>query len=211
MSSTSSQENDTKPYVLNIQNVLLVCKGNGTCILNPDPDPVLEIAKLVVLGILFLVSLCGNTFLLITITSSYTLRSESFNMLLANGCVMFLIETTVNISIALLYISTDKLDLGRTGCAISSFMIQIVTMEVTFMLSMMSLQIMIVMKNPYEFQSFWTSKKQIVAIVIFWAVGILLCLPLLLESIQSEVFLPRYGCAFTGKYPNFTQINELQL
>lgn len=194
MSSTSSPENGTQQVKLVVQVVV-----NGTLVGYQTPDPVLETAELVLLGVLFLVSLCGNTFLLVTITSSYTLRSENFNVLIANTCVIFLIETIVNIPIALLCMATDTWYLGNIGCAISSFTVQIVTMEVTFMHSMMSLQIMFVMKNPYEFQSFWTSKKQVIALVVLWVAGILLCLPLLLESVQSLVLLPRYGCAFTGK------------
>lgn len=190
--SQATDKNETP----NLQVTFLIL-FNGTY---NQQDQVLEIAEIVLLAIVFLISFCANIFLLVTITSSYTLRGESFNILLANFCVICLIETSVNMSFALLFVVVDTWKLGEVGCGISSSAVELVTMEITFGLCIMSVESMISVRHPYQFQAVWTNKKQIITIVVFWIGGILLCLPILLESSKSQIFPSRYGCSFIGNF-----------
>ncbi|XP_015920085.2 G-protein coupled receptor 161-like [Parasteatoda tepidariorum] len=187
---TEDINNDTKSV-----QVTIVIFYNNTYKDGTQSD--LQIAEIVFLVIVILVSFGTNIFLLVTITSSYTLRRVPFNVLLANLSVMFLIETLLNMSFALLYATTDTWKLGTVGCSISSFLVQFVTLEVTFLLCIMCAEGMVSVWQPFRFQSYLTMKKQIVAIVILWVAGILLCIPLFLKS--SRMFPSRYSCASAGK------------
>ncbi|GIY21722.1 g_PROTEIN_RECEP_F1_2 domain-containing protein [Caerostris darwini] len=181
-------KNDSKTV-----QVTVVIFYNGTY--PAETDPALEIVLLVVV---FLVSFGTNIFLLVTIASSYTLRKVPFNLLFSNLCVTFLLESVWNMTVALLYVSMDAWKLGHTGCAFSSFVVQLVTLEVTFCLCLMCAEGMLSVWQPFRFQTYLTIKKQIVVIVTMWTAGVLLCMPLLVKSMTSRMFPARYNCAPAG-------------
>ncbi|XP_055928150.1 uncharacterized protein LOC129959357 [Argiope bruennichi] len=186
-------KNDSKTV-----QVTVVILYNGTYTGDTKTDPALEILEIVLLVIVFLISFVTNLFLLVTIASSYTLRRVPFNMLFSNLCAVFLLESLWNMIVAIIYVSMDTWKLGAVGCAFSSFMVQLVTLEVTFSVCLMCAEGMVSVWQPFRFQSYLTIKKQIVVIVTMWTAGILLCIPLLVKSMTSHLFPSRYNCASAG-------------
>lgn len=185
--------NDTKTV-----QVTVVILYNGTYVVDSKKDPALQIVEIALLVVVLLISFGTNIFLLVTIASSYSLRRVPFNMLLANLSIVFLFESLFNVSVALLFLTTSAWSLGIAGCAISSFLGQLVTIEVTFSLCLLCAESMASVWQPFRFQSYLTVKKQWIAIVTMWASGVLLCVPLLLTSITSRIFASRYSCASGG-------------
>ncbi|GBL87863.1 hypothetical protein AVEN_192039-1 [Araneus ventricosus] len=189
-------KNDSKSVQVILYNGTVVILYNGTG--DTKTDPALEILEIVLLVIVFLISFGTNLFLLVTIASSYTLRRVPFNMLFSNLCAVFLLESLWNMIVAITYVSMDTWKLGSVGCAFSSFMVQLVTLEVTFSVCLMCAEGMVSVWQPFRFQSYLTIKKQIVVIVTMWTAGILLCIPLLVKSMTSRLFPSRYNCASAG-------------
>ncbi|GFT36146.1 g_PROTEIN_RECEP_F1_2 domain-containing protein [Nephila pilipes] len=190
-----ASKEDVSPNDSQTVQVTVVIFYNGT---NPPDQRTEPAVEIILLVLLLLVSFGSNIFLLATIVSSYTLRRIPFNLLFFNLCVVFLLETLWNMTVALLYVSAASWTLGPTGCAVSSFVIQLVTIEVTFSICLMCAEGMMSVWKPFLFQSFLTLKKQTVVIVTLWTAAILLCVPLLLQSIPSRLFPSRYGCAAAG-------------
>ncbi|KAG8178712.1 hypothetical protein JTE90_024834 [Oedothorax gibbosus] len=183
--------NDTKTV-----QVTVVLLYNGTYVVDSEKDPALHIVEVALLVAVLLISFVTNIFLLVTITSSYSLRRVPFNMLLANLALVFIFESLFNMTVALF--QTCGWNIGVKGCALNSFWGQLVTLQVTFCLCVSCFESMASVWQPVRFQSYLTVLKQGICILTMWVVGVLLCVPFIFELIPSRVFVSRYSCASAG-------------
>lgn len=158
-------------------------------------DPTSQYIVSAFLILLFLISFTANLLLLVTLSSSYSLRRVSLNWLLINLCIVCLSECIFNILIAIYYVSVDTWKLGKTVCSLNAFSTQLVTLQTTLGICILCLERIIASWRPEQFKRLLTIGKQIVAIVILWLAGCLLCVPILAQTIESRLYPDRYGCS----------------
>ncbi|XP_076308031.1 uncharacterized protein LOC143223668 [Tachypleus tridentatus] len=165
----------------------------------PSRDlPALEqetLTSSIILALLFFIAISSNLSIIITFLSSYSLRRMTFNFVILNLSLCCLVECIFNMLLAVYYVTRTVWTLGITLCSVNAFFTCLSSIEFSFAIFFMCFQRWAALWTPLSFKRVLTRKKQTVAIVTLWAIGVALSLPILAGVIEVKVFPGRYSCS----------------
>ena len=202
---------ETRAGVLNVEWPLTECRDNykyryvaypklinndlvWTAIREDCPsDPIPPIA-IAFLAIIFIITFVLSSLIVITIAGSFTLKKQLVYHLMANLCIIVMLDCLFNIPFCISYIASPPWSFGQIFCNLSSFAIIALTVEMTFGILLLVIDRLLVAKKNGSYMSLSRTKMRVI-IVITWLLSIGVGIPVVMGIINSIPHRNRYSCS----------------
>ncbi|KAK7073290.1 hypothetical protein SK128_028066 [Halocaridina rubra] len=189
-------------YELNI----VIEKVNGSFVIRPvitkcpeDPTPIIAATFL---SVIFVAAFLLNIMVVVTVSTSYTLKRFLFCRLLVNLCTTCIIDCFLNISVAIGYVTTFPWRFGHYLNYFNAFTINMLNSEMAFAVLLLTVDRILAVKKSKQYLGMAKYKLGI-WVCLSWLVALGMALPLLLGVIQSMPYRNRYSCAVADPLDDF--------
>ncbi|XP_045134182.1 uncharacterized protein LOC123517786 [Portunus trituberculatus] len=201
-------------YVLSSWEVVDVNRENGSVKLRPVwtkcPEDYGPIVAGVFLSLVFVVAFLLNMMVVVTVATSYTLKRYLYCHLLVNLCVTCLVDCFLNLSVAIVYVTTAPWRLGYAVSYVNGFTMNMMNSEMAFVVVLVAGDRMAAARRNTAFLSM-KKYKMWLAVSLTWVVSALLASPLLLGHVLSMPYRNRYSCSVADPQDQYYLIAHLVL
>ncbi|XP_069158175.1 uncharacterized protein [Procambarus clarkii] len=170
---------------------------NGSFVLKPiitpcpqDPTPIIAGSFL---SVIFLVAFILNLMVVVTVSTSYTLKRFLYCHLLINLCLASMVDCFFNLSIAIGYVFTTQWRFGYDISYLNSFTINMMNSEMAFAVVLLAIDRLAAAKKYNSFLQTAKSKFWLM-ILTTWVLSFLMAVPLVCGYIKSIPYRNRYSC-----------------
>ena len=147
----------------------------------------------VFLLLLIMVCFIGNSLLIGTIASSFSLKRYPFNLFLLNFGVICIVEC-VNIIMSVIYIMTQPWAFGQWPCNFNAYLMELVPFIYAIILLAIVIDRYVALKEPTKYKKHPEGTRQKVFIVLYWILALLSLCPIGLGLMSNWPFPDRYSC-----------------
>lgn len=201
-------------YVLSSWEVVDVNRVNGSLKLRPVwtkcPEDYGPIVAGVFLSLVFVIAFLLNMMVIVTVATSYTLKRYLYCHLLLNLCLTCLVDCFLNLSVAIVYVTTAPWRFGYAVSYINGFTINLMNSEMAFVVVLVAGDRMAAAKRNTSFLNM-KKYKMWLAVSLTWVVSILLASPLLLGHVLSMPYRNRYSCSVADPQDHYYLIAHVVL
>lgn len=183
--------------------VLEVVIVNGSTFLVPmknwtpcplDPGPIVAAAFLT---LLFVGAILMSLMVIVTISTSFTLKKYLYSHLLVNICSIIIFDCLLNITIAIVYVTTAPWQFGYHFCYFNSFSMIFLTFEMSFGVLLFALDRFFVAKKIAPYLSLSTNKLTAL-VLLTWICSLAGSIPAMV-LFESMPYLNRYSCSLADE------------
>ncbi|CAM1316650.1 Uncharacterised protein r2_g2581 [Pycnogonum litorale] len=163
------------------------------------------------LSIVLLASICANCLLIVSITSSHTLRKVNIYLVVLNFAILNVFASVSHVVLSIFFVSLEG-DWDYFGdvtyylCSLHAIVVQVSTVEITLCIVHMCADRIFVLIRPSEYRKYVTRSKQTGAIATTWIISVISCVPIIPSTlnitagvIDIVVFPHRYGCFMSNR------------
>lgn len=201
-------------YVLSSWEVVDVNRENGSLKLRPvwtkcpeDPGPIIAG---VFLSLVFVVAFLLNMMVVVTVATSYTLKRYLYCHLLLNLCLTCLVDCFLNLSVAIVYVTTAPWRFGYAVSYVNGFTINLMNSEMAFIVVLVAGDRMAAARRNSSFINM-KKYKMWIAVSLTWLAALLLAAPLLLGHVVSMPYRNRYSCSVADPQDKYYLIAHVVL
>lgn len=173
----------------------------------PCPVPAGPIVAAVFLTLIFIAAVSLSLMVLVTISTSYTLKKYLYSQILINICSAVIVDCILNLTIAIAYVSTAPWAFGYNICYVNSFFMLLMTSEMILTIILLAFDRLFVLKKFAPYLRLSRSKLSIV-ILLTWVVSAAVAVPLL-AGFTSMPYKSRYSCTVSDPRDDFYLIAPL--
>ena len=201
-------------YVLSSWEVVDVNRVNGSLKLRPVwtkcPEDYGPIVAGVFLSLVFVIAFLLNMMVVVTVATSYTLKRYLYCHLLLNLCLTCLVDCFLNLSVAIVYVTTAPWRFGYAVSYVNGFTINLMNSEMAFVVVLVAGDRMAAARRNTTFLNM-KKYKMWLAVSLTWVVSGLLASPLLLGHVLSMPYRNRYSCSVSDPQDHYYLIAHLVL
>ncbi|XP_047738468.1 uncharacterized protein LOC125178536 [Hyalella azteca] len=155
-----------------------------------DPGPIIAA---VFLTLIFVVSVVLSIMIIVTIITSFSLKKLLYSKLILNICSVVILDCFLNLTIALVYVSTAPWQFGYPVCYINSFFMLLITLEMILAIALFAMDRLLVLRKFAPYLSM--SKNKVTALILLtWLISLSLSLPVVV-GFSSMPYKMRYSCS----------------
>uniref|UniRef100_A0A2C9LVX9 G-protein coupled receptors family 1 profile domain-containing protein n=1 Tax=Biomphalaria glabrata TaxID=6526 RepID=A0A2C9LVX9_BIOGL len=154
--------------------------------------------RLVFLVILFITAFLWSLLIIIAFMQNLKLRTVQ-NILIANVCALCIADCVVNMSVVFGALVKDGWIYGDLMCKINNFFMQLVTVEVLLLLTMMTVHRYFTLWLPIRYEAWMSSRRVYALIVYLWLHCLSFTLPLLTEAAEAKFRSRLHLCTLASR------------
>ncbi|XP_045606028.1 rhodopsin-like [Procambarus clarkii] len=146
------------------------------------------------LSVIFLVAFILNLMVMVTVSTSYTLKRFLYCHLLINLCLASMVDCLFNLSIAIGYVFTTQWRFGYEINYLNSFTMNMMNSVMGFAVLMLAIDRL---ASSKKYNSCFYASQSDLAIMILttWVLSFLMAVPLVIGRIKSMPYRNRYSCS----------------
>ncbi|CAM1316634.1 Uncharacterised protein r2_g2578 [Pycnogonum litorale] len=149
------------------------------------------------LSIVLLASICANCLLIVSITSSHTLRKVNIYLVVLNFAILNVFASVSHVVLSIFFVSLEG-DWDYFGdvtyylCSLHAIVVQVSTVEITLCIVHMCADRIFVLIRPSEYRKYVTRSEQTVAIATTWIISVISCVPIIPSTLNITGRCDRY-------------------